>query len=339
MFEGVIDEIEVKNYEANNYDRDPRLPRWGYNPGLEGCHIATPRTGLRLSEIPVGEFFVFKTFPTTTENFTLDIYKPKDVQGQILAYEAELEVKIALQAAGYQSLFFNETNAGIVRVVNKAVIPTLPEIRSIFALAGIPSPIGDTCKGEDELDGGTDRLHCAKCHLTWIKSIECTAYIEGVLSEGRRVRYIDDNGDIREKLIRPSAAHYAEAREIVTRGLETYLKFAKEQWGKICGEFKDGLRSRLHATEHQIRKNLHEYEPDRKDIAMVEKLAEGMNSNRQPQLPAGTDPNLLAFMAQSEERAAQMQQQTLQILGAIVERLPAAEVSPVTEKTTKEKTK
>jgi hypothetical protein len=322
-----VDEFEIRNFEAEQYDRDPRLPRWGYNPGLKGCHIPSTRTGLKVDEIPVGKFIPFRSFPSKRENFTLDIYAAREVEFTVHAHAAELEVKIPLDAAGYQGLFFGITDIALVRTIEKTVLPTLPEIRTMF---GADSPVGQFCKGEDALDGGESRDYCATCHLAWIKSDACTAFIAEVTANGMSV----SAAGFESRIVKPSAEMFFEARRAVQSGLEKYIKFAAEQWATVVGEFKDKKRSQLHRGEHLMRKDLHEYEPDRSDVRLVDRLADGLTRPAQIPAPAGVDPTMLAFMERSEQRAAEAEARTLEILSKLADKIaPAPEVTPPRSKT------
>ena len=82
-----IEESHIGNLSETRPDVDPRLVRWGYNPGQRNIPNNPRETGVRESFIPVGKFFAHTTFQTPRENCTTDEYKEKEIKHSIIISE------------------------------------------------------------------------------------------------------------------------------------------------------------------------------------------------------------------------------------------------------------
>lgn len=322
----------VRDATIENYDRDPRITRWGYNPARRGVIVMNRRSGLSDPLVPVGRFFAIKSFPSPEENFTLDENKPHEIMGTVFAQEAENVVRETVGGVGYQSVLFGEEDSALVAVINDTLIPTLGEIRELFK---DESPIDAVCAGADELDFGQPRDHCATCHLKWIKSPACQAYMEEVALKGMHKR-VRDNGVIKDILFKPSTQQLESTRQAVQAGLEAYLKVASKVWGKTVSELDNKTRTELVVDEHYMRKDLHAHKPADAAIASAEAFAEKIVSHQQA--PQPTDSVLLDYIERAEARQADRDAESRQFMSAIVDRLapkaaeaPAAPAAPETK--------
>ena len=179
-----IDESFFGQLQQANPDNDPRVVRWGYNPGVRGLTLNPRETGIREPYIPVGKFLAHTTFQTPEENCTLDEYKEKEYLVDVTAADSQRKFETALGEWGYRSFFYGEIDVVKVVAINQVLLPTLSEIRELF---GDHAPIDAVCKGEDELDFGVGRSHCATCHLKWIKSDACRVLMQEAVENGKTV--------------------------------------------------------------------------------------------------------------------------------------------------------
>jgi len=314
--------IEVQNLGYNREETDPRVVRWGYNPGLRGVHLPTTQTGLKESLIPVGRFIPHASFETPKEYFTLDENKPKEVTAVVTSADAQEVVESALRRSGYQSLFLGQTNAAQVTVVNRTVLPSLSEIRGMFP---DNPPIEGRCPASDEFDLGTPREQCATCHLRWITSDACRAYIRLVSEEGMAVRTFVD-GEARTVQIRPSFDQLEEARATVERGLGEYIKYAATEWAKTVSELENKLRDKINGEEHFLRKDLHAVAPKDKGVEMVKAFAESI-----PATIGGTD-QLAQAMFTFAEAQRETNAQTRELLAMLIGNKQAPDQADTTVK-------
>lgn len=293
----IVEDLTVGSLSEQKPESDPRVTRWIYNPGQKGISIEPRRTGIKGSSfIPVGKFIALAPFMTRVENFTIDEYKEKELPLEVTAQDAEDVIMGALSVWGAQKLFYGETDRALVAVINAAVLPSLSGIR---ALAFKPSPIGARCPGEDENDLGESREACAACHLKWIKSDECTAYIEMVADEGLPVT-VNIRGTIEQRVVKPSMMDLVDARTIVRKGLEIYTKRASDEWATIINQLDNKLRVQLNDEEHLLRKNIHQPKPQNKEAEMVKQISESQNENSN---------NVIAQMAENQRSFQEMMMQ------------------------------
>ena len=317
----IVEDLTVGSLSEQKPESDPRVTRWIYNPGQKGISIDPRRTGIKGSSfIAVGKFIALAAFMTTIENFTIDEYKEKELPFEVTAQDAENAIMEALGVWGAQKLFYGITDRALVAVINAAVLPSLSGIR---ALAFKPSPIGVRCPGEDENDLGEAREACAACHLKWIKSDECTAYLEMIADEGLPVT-VNIRGVIEQRIVKPLFADLNTARSIVRKGLEIYTKRASDEWATIISQLDNKLRVQLNDEEHLLRKNLHQPKPQNKEAEMVKQISESQNENSH---------NVIAQMAENQRSFQEMMMQQaaatnqmVQLLAANL--LPGATVAP-----------
>lgn len=259
---------------------DPRMIRWGYNPNLRSIMIPPLETGLRDPFIPIGKFIPHQTFKTPRENCTLDEYKEKEFFVDVLAAEVETSFERRLGRNengddwGYRTFGYGEKNAVKMAAVNQVLIPTLQEIRSMF---GNAAPIAPDCKGEDEMDLGNDRTHCASCHLDWIKSDACRLLIQDAVDNGRTLPVKGPDGKIVEITVEFTLEEIEEIRAAVQAGMEIYKRQAHKNWSTLLNELENGLRDKIQDAEHFLRKDLHQPRPQNKDAALIEKVIDAQN--------------------------------------------------------------
>lgn len=307
MTEAVLqieDDYLMGNLAVEKTGQDPRLIRFGYNPAIRGISIDPRRSGVRAEYIPVGVFFPINTFQTVKEIFTMDEYKDREEIVDVLAADAEAVVRAALEAWGYQSLFYDVTDVGLVRVVNKTLLPTLSEIREICTYEEdgktvSVSPIPAVCPGSDEHDLGSPRDLCASCHLKWLKSEACQAYMEEIAQNGMSVKV----GSEKIRVVKPALAVLDAARRIVITGLETYLKKASEDWGQIISELDNKVRNKLNEPEQFLRKDLHQPKPQNKELEVATRLAESQSE---------ASGKVIEQLAANQQQMAQMMMQSMQ---------------------------
>lgn len=320
---------------VEEYDRDPRIVRQGYNPGMRNVNIMNRYAGLKEPLIPVGVFWEITSFNTPQELFTTDENKPKDTMGMVYAADAEQVQRDVLDKVGYQSLLFGMEDRAMVKVINRTLIPTLTEIRELFEG---DSPIPAICPAEDELDMGIKRDHCAMCHLEWIKSTACEAYMQQVAAEGMPVRIRTTEGKIQSFALRPSIDILETTRASVQRGLEVYIKHASESWSTVLSELENKTRNQLFYDEHLMRKDIHEYKPKDAGLNQIASFAslvsEGMNSGRPTGGDGDTSAALLAFIERQDARAEQAQQESRDFMMMIADKIggEASAAKPVKTK-------
>lgn len=324
-FEVAAEEREVRGLDEQEYARDPRLVRWGYNPGLRGVTLPTTQTGFQQAQVPVGELIPHRTFQTPRENCTIDEYKPREELITVLAEQSERFVMDALGDSGYRTVLFGVTDRALAKVIEKSVLPTLAEIREIFAELGPEgSPVPQQCPAEDEYDYGTPRSHCATCHLQWLKSAECLAYLQTVSEEGMKVRIAQADGPIEVKTIRPALVQLEEVRATFQDGIEAYIKSASRVWSTTIAEIKNEIRQQINDEEHFLRKDLHKLAPDEKELALVRELAAGVGKAPAPAPAAATpSPEFLAYMERMEERQAERDREHREFMMTLVDKVAA----------------
>lgn len=284
-----IDPSFFAQLEKSTPDEDPRMVRWGYNPGLRSTMLPPRETGLKISFIPIGQFIAHTTFSTPQENCTLDEYKAKEFLVEVTAAEAQATFQRALSADptsgrdwGYQSFGYGESDAVKVAGMNQILIPKLSEIRAIF---GEHSPIRPECKGEDEMDLGDERTHCASCHLEWIKSAACKALMRDAVQNGRVLPVRTPDGGVREVSVRFTFDELEGVRKVVQLGLELYKRQAHADWSEVLNEHQNGTRDKIQDAEHFLRKDLHLPRPQNKDVALIEKVIDAQNRQQAAVVP------------------------------------------------------
>jgi hypothetical protein len=321
----------IVDKELAKFDVDPRLIRWGYNPGLRGLHKPTHRTGQQQSEIPVGEFFPLALFSSPREYFTIDENKDRETVGTTTAHEAELEILESLKDWGYQRMLIGVNDVALVKVINKAVLPTISEILDLFP----DGPLKGPCKATDELDLDMTREQCATCHLEWLKSEECELYLEAVAAQGSNVRIlvqkIDGTVAIEDVFVEPKLEQLLEVRDICKKGLALYIRKASESWSQTVSEIEDKLRNKVAGDEHFYRKDLHKRTPDAKGLDVVDRMGEVIGEKltrpQQQQQPQQAAPFDMAQMATLMGNAmaqamSQMQAQAAPISTGVAENSP-----------------
>lgn len=287
-------------------DSDPRVVRWGYNPGLRGLTLNPRETGIREAFVPVGKFFAHTTFQTPRENCTLDEYKEKEYLVDVTAADSEETARVALGVWGYQSFFYGEVDIVKVAAINQVLIPTLQEIRLLF---DEDSPIEAKCKGEDEMDLGVGRSHCATCHLQWITSEACDLLISEAVANGRAVVVREQDGTLSERKVKLNLDMVTAARRHVQAGLETYIQKASKDWSTTISEIENKKRDQIQDAEHFLRKDLHQIKPQNMAIEMVERVS---------QATTGASSDVLASLARSQAMLAESQAATNKLLGEVV---------------------
>jgi hypothetical protein len=297
-----VTEATVNNFDEQESGKNPRTARWGFNPALRGVHIPPTRTGLPESNIPAGVFIPHRTFQTPQENCTIDEYKEREFLATVTAQESEDAVREALEKMGYQSLLYGVTDVSTVKVINKTVLPALSEIRELFAEN---SPVKFKCDGEDELDYGEPREACASCHLDWLRSAACTAYLDQIADDGMTVRVRTDSGT-RKVTVKPNRAQLEDVRETVQKGLETYIKEASKQWAQTVSEIDNKKRDKLTDEEHFLRKDLHRLKPDQKELGMVREFAQSVAGNREA--PQADNSEVITLMREQLEEQRKFNQ-------------------------------
>lgn len=332
----------VLDNTVEHVNRDPRTTRSGYNPGMRGVYLPGRFTGLKDPTIPVGKFFAIRSFKTPEEFFTVDENKPREQIGIVHAESAELLIRESLDALGYQSVLFGVEDRAVVGVINKTLLPTLQEIRE---LCGEASPIPAVCPGEDELDFGQPRTHCATCHRLWIKSDICTAYIQEIAEDGMRVAVRNTDGHVEMVDITPTLSQLTETRAAVLTGLETFLTMAAKTWGTCVTELENKLRIEISLGEHYLRKDIHKAKPADAGLDLVRAMGESIAGRPSQIAPAAaqdtTTPMLLDFIAKQDAKMELMQENNQQFMTALVDRLtgnPAKTEEPAAETGTKTKT-
>lgn len=290
---------------------DPRLIRWGYNPGVRSTQISPLQTGLKELFIPIGKFIPHQTFPKPLENCTLDEYKPKEYNVDVLAAEVQANFERVLgqdvtsdRHWGYQSFGYGEKNAVKVKAMEQILLPTLQEIREMF---GKESPIADHCKGEDEMDLGDERNHCASCHLEWIKSDAVKFLIVEAAQTGKKLNVRRPDGVVVPMSVAFTVDELESLRATVQLGLELYKRQAHKDWSKLLNEHENGLRDQIQEAEHFLRKDLHEPRPQNKDAALVERMIDAQARSQQPAgAPAADNSELIKTLAEGQAMMAQL---------------------------------
>jgi hypothetical protein len=303
----VVDMAETYVGQLRSVDpeNDPRLVRWGYNPGQRKIWIPGRKVGSRDRFVPLGEFIPMTTFETPQENCTLDEYKEKEINVDVTAQDVQVRYMESLGVWGFQSFFYGEMDVIKVYAINDIILPTLQEIR---ALAEV-SPIPLECDGEDEMDLAAPRTHCAKCHLQWIDSPTIEAYMAEAVTSGYRKSYIDLDGKSKTRLVKPTMEELETVRDVVRKGLKAYIIQAAADWGRIVGEYDNGERKEIYEPEHFLRKDLHQMKPQNKEVEMVERMAKATTGNTN---------DILAELTKSQIQIAQGQAQTNALLAALV---------------------
>lgn len=309
----IVTKKHVGALAAEQLAYDPRIVRWGYNPALRSIRVDSRKTGILEQFIPAGEFFAHTTFRTPMENCTIDEYKEKEILIDVTAAQSEEEVRAAIGVWGYQSFLYGQTDLSLVAALNDTVLPSLQKIRAVMKEL---SPIPASCPGEDEYDAGVPRTICATCHLAWIRSNECLAYLEEISETGLTVREPNETGGFDERFVKPSLEMLEEIRQIVQKGLEMYVRRASEEWSAIVGELDNKLRVKLNEAEHFLRKDLHQVKPQNKEVEMVERIAKTTQ---------GANSDVLSKLAENQMQMAQQmaatQAQTNQLMTLIAGRL------------------
>lgn len=298
---------------------DPRVVRWGYNPGLRFVALNPRETGLREPFVPIGKFLAHTTFQTPRENCTLDEYKVKEYLVDVTAADSQSVFERAFREWGYQSFFYGETDAVKLAVINETLLPTLSEIRSLF---GDESPIDEKCKGEDEMDLGSPRSHCATCHLQWINSKAADVLIDDVIRQGRTRTVRKNDGQLEQVTVSVTAAEFETARTCVRTGLEIYIRKATTDWSKTLTELENKKRDQIQEEEHYLRKDLHLISPMKREIEVIERMAQAqMKVNK-----SSSSPDVLEMLAENQRSMAEMmakgQERTDQLLAAILTQKP-----------------
>ena len=314
---------EVQNLGYNHEETDPRVVRWGFNPGLRGVHIDPRRTGLSDSLIPVGKLFPHRSFQTPQEFCTIDEYKEKEHIVVVTSEDAEREVRETLQKAGYMSCLLGLTNAAVAAVISQIVLPSLSDIRALAdRFDGFVSPIANECPAADEMDYGEPREQCATCHLAWLRSDECLQYLDFAARTGVSVKLWHENEQRFEATtIHPLIEQMMEFQKTAVAGIELYIKYAAREWGNTVAEVDNNIRIKINEVEHFLRKDLHRDAPKDKDVALARKFGEAIAPALQQQNPAAADGSGLSevALAMREQNAlmGQAMQQNAQLINLL----------------------
>lgn len=315
-----IDASFFSQLEQSNPTEDPRMVRWGYNPGVRSTTLPPRETGLKDLFIPIGKFIAHTSFKTPQENCTLDEYKPKEYYVDVTAADAQMSFERSLgkdastgRDWGYRSFGYGESDAVKMAAINQILLPTLQQIRSMFG-----NDVIGNCDGEDEMDLGNDRTHCSSCHLEWIKSEACKVLIQDAVATGRTINVRTPNG-VRAVEVKFSLDQVEETRKVVQLGLELYKRQAHKDWSTVLNEHENGLRDQIQDAEHFLRKDLHQPRPQNKDAALIAKVIEAQG---RPQAPAPAAPQadhseVIQKLAEGQAMMAESMAKTNEILATM----------------------
>lgn len=299
---------------------DPMEIRWGIQCGVRDKNIESWRAGF--AELAFGQFFAVQRFPTVQEIHSTDD-NPNFPRTQMVTKTAdsvELYLSEMLAAVdgmgnpapskpnyGVQFGFRGETDVAKMAVISATLLPELGSIRQLAAASKIANPIGDRCDGQDPEDF-KERKSCPTCWVKWIDSPLCDAHIRTVVESGMDCEEYDPvSRSSATRNVRPSAAEFERARQMVRQSLQLGLATMQSTWATLVDELEKGERRGMDQYQHNIRRDVHGTKPQDKQIAMMREFGRASAGN-------GSDngnSDILAALAESAIRTEQM-------LGAIL---------------------
>lgn len=267
---------------------DPRMVRWGINPGSRDCNPPIRDTGI--SPLPVGHPFPITTFKKQIENCTTDENAPRTLDVTVPAEEAETAIALYLRGLGFKTFMHGEIDEDKMALYKEALLPSLAEINV-------------KCPQTDEMDLG-NRDYCPQCAYDFLVSEDCKARI------GEFAKQKDTNFDAREASI---------LRDTFISAYAEYLLTAREQWNGIVRDYETGLQTQIASQQHAVRKNIHEVKPADKQLKLVREFTEAQGQNQ--------NENTMAILSYLEEQSAKRDQQMMAFMAGLLEKVnpPAAE--------------
>lgn len=263
---------------------DPRMIRWGINPGSFDCNPPMLDTGV--SPIPVGAPFPITTFRKQIENCTTDENAPRTLEVEVSAAEAQSHIELYLKNLGFRTFAVGETDEDLMELYGSVLLPSLAEI-------------GVKCPMTDEQDLG-ERDYCPQCLYEFLVSDACVERIAEKVKQHKD--YLD--GFEAEALRQTFIAAYAE-----------FILTSRTIWNGIVRDYETGQQTQIAAQQHQLRKAIHEVKPADKQLKLVEQFtqAQGQNANE----------NTMAMLAYLEEQQAKRDQQMMAFMAGLMEKIGA----------------
>lgn len=312
-----VEEVEGTTPDIQGFD--PMELRWAINTTVRGMVLDGKRS--KTVMLPYGKWFAVTRFNTRDEFHSIDEQAPREMEVTRTAQSAQVYLEEALAGKdefgnrvagkrdkGLKVDFYGEKDAGKMAVISRALLPSLPEIRTLCETHGLICPITPTCDGQDDLDFG-DRETCPTCWLQWIQSDACEAYLKIVAKEGMSVYNADDPTN--ERTVRPWLADMLKARELTTLSLQTGIAALQGEWSAMLGEIDKGERKGFDEAgyQHGMRKDIHMAAPEHRDLERVRQFA---RESAAAARPGADNSEILAALAQSA-------MQTNALLGQLVQ--------------------
>lgn len=265
---------------------NPLAIRWGFNGVVRGKVLDAYECGV--AEVPLAKFFPIDYFQRPEEVHSIDWTMDKERLVTRSADAAQSHISHVLSGAnaqeynvnwGCQYGFFFEEDSGKMEVISQTLLPTLSKMREICAEFKVSSPIGNTCQGEDDSDFGR-RESCITCFHKWLKSEACLMYADYVAQNGMRVEEIDINGNLSERIIKPSIDEFDQAHKLALKAFQLGVPTLEKQWNQITAEWDKGARKDISDTEHGYRKDLHQGKPSDKQETFAKNIASSISGAR-----------------------------------------------------------
>lgn len=320
---------------TRSQEADPMAIRWAFNATvreklLEGseCNRAV---------LPYASWFEVQTFNTRRENHSTDDTQPREMVVTIPAAKVQEYLESALAGKnpninvpnlGLQIGFVGEMDTAKMAVISATVLPDLPTIRAICRDLKVPSPIGEVCEGQDDLDFG-ERQTCPTCWLKWLESDALAQYGSHIAGAGVPVIEEDAQGNREQRLVYPEIKELELARDLMHDSLRIGLIALQTDWANISKELDDGARKDIKPYQHGIRKDLHQVKPQDKQLQIVKQYAQASavpvnDVNAQVQLQT------LQLLDRMDQRMAKLEE--AQNKQAFAEKMAAAKQAKKAEK-------
>lgn len=308
-----VEPVIGQNFQQPS-DVSPQTIRWGIQCVDRDKYMDGYEVGVPLTFLPYANWFPIQTFDRAEEHHTTDNnpnvprhylrprsaqdiqtyleerYTNKDIFGQVVKDKMD---------KGMQVGFVGESNAEVMAVVSKTLIPALSKIRELAQEFGMAPPISNVCEGQDDLDYES-RESCPTCWAKWINSDLCTRYIQFVAQNGLTVT----DGE-REWNVTPSLDLLTEAYMLTKKSLAMGVAYINAQWKIVADELSKGTRGALDAGGYQdaMRRDAHQSKPEDRQFRVLQDMAKAAQG--------GNNDDVLRMLAQS-------QMQTNALLGQLV---------------------
>lgn len=309
----IPEEISAGSVNTNaTPSADAYATRWGIQCALPQVYLDVLQFGK--GYIPRMEFFPIRSRNfKEAELFTMDEDAPRTQEVLLTAASAQQYVtqtvngldfgnnpKPGVLNYGLEVGFLGEDDDLKMYAVSKVLFPPLSRIREITEMLKAQPAIAATCPATSVDDAGVEREACMSCYYAWLTSDTCDAYLNWTAENGVTLQSAD-----RSQQVKLTLSELETARNLAASSMQKGLAALRSVWRDILNELKkDGGRKEIAADQHNIRKDLHEAEPEAKQLQLMQAGLQGVLGQSAP-----SNPILEQVLAQNNQLIALMAKQ------------------------------